>query len=311
VIPVKVTPALTADVIGAADAKSLLLDPPTFSDEQMQRCRDTGDYKPVLFEWYKFVGSLCNFVAHIRPDSPVYRAIPPQHYYVLAGLLNRCARLMLSNVALSHKGEFGETTAILDRCIFESAIKISWLSHNGSQEEFTRYLADSLGTELESRNRIEADIAEDGGTASRIQARMLKSIDRHIAASGLTVDEIKSAKKQRDLASMMDDLGFDRLHYIAAQKIGSHHVHGTWSSLLIHYLKTHDAVDGFAFAPSPGPYDTHINQYMFVPFIVLRALGTFVRYVLPDEGAQVICNLFKSTEEEIMRVYTEAGEDAQ
>jgi hypothetical protein len=295
----------------AAAGEHILPDPPKFSDEEMQRCRDTGDYKPVMFEWYKFVGSLCVIVAHIRPDSPAYRAIPPQHYYVLAGLLNRCARLMLSNVALSHEGKFGETTAIVDRCIFESAIKIIWLSHNASQEEFTRYFADSLRTELEFRDRIEADIAEDGGTVSRLQARMLKSIDRHIAASGLAPDEIRAAKKQRDLATMINDLGLDRLLYISAQKIGSHHIHGTWSALLIHYLEESNDAAGFAFAPSPGPYDTHINQFMFIPVFVLHAMGTFVRYALTDAEAQVISGLFESTEQEIMRIYTEAGEDAR
>ena len=65
------------------------------------------------------------------------------------------------------------------------------------------------------------------------------------------------------------------------------------------------------FSPSLGPCDTHINQYMFIPVIVLHALGTFVRYALTDEEAQVVSSLFKSTEEEIMRIYTEAGEDAQ
>jgi DNA invertase Pin-like site-specific DNA recombinase len=167
------------------------------------RCRDTGDYKPVLFEWYKFVGSLCFCVVHLRPDSPAYQDIPRQNYYVLVGLLNRCARLMLSNVALSHEGKFGETTAIVDRCIFESSVKIIWLCHStsNSDEEFTRYLADGLKTELEFKARIEADIAANGGTIMPIQERMLRSIDNHIAASGLTPDGIRSAKKQRDLAA--------------------------------------------------------------------------------------------------------------
>jgi hypothetical protein len=171
---------------------------------------------------------------------------------------------MLSNVALSHEGKFGETTSIVDRCIFESAVKIIWLSHNASQEEFTRYLADGLKTEHEFRARIEADIAEGGGTVQPIQARTLKSMDRHIAASGLTPDEIKSAKKQRDLA-IMDGLGYHRLLYIPAQKIGSHPIHGTWSSLLFHYLEERKDLDGIAFGPSAGPYDTHINQFMFHP----------------------------------------------
>ena len=87
----------------------------------------------------------------------------PQRYYVLIGLLNRCARLMLSNVALSHERKFGETTAIVDRCIFESAVKIIWLCHAASDEEFTRYLADGLKTEVEFKARIEADIAANGG----------------------------------------------------------------------------------------------------------------------------------------------------
>jgi hypothetical protein len=55
-------------------------DPPVFSKADMQRCRETGDYKPVMFEWYKFVGSLCYVMVFLRPDSSAYRPVPPQHY---------------------------------------------------------------------------------------------------------------------------------------------------------------------------------------------------------------------------------------
>ena len=109
----------------------------------------------------------------------------------------------------------------------------------------------------------------------------------------------------------MDCLGYDRLMYIAAQKIGSHHIHGTWSALLSHYLEERSEIDGLAFGPSTGPCDTHINQFMFIPRIVLHAMGTFVRYVLNDREAQVLSDLFDSTEKEIMRIYTEAGQDAR
>lgn len=295
----------------ADEDRHIIPSAPKFSDEEIQHCRDTGDYKPILFEWYKFVGSLCFCVTHIRPDSPAYRRIPSQHYYVLAGLLNRCARLMLSNVALSHERKFGETTAIVDRCIFESAVKLIWLCQSASDEEFTRYLADGLKTELEFKARIEADIAESGGAILPIQARMLKSIDNHIAASGLTPDGIRSAKKQRDIAAMIDGLGYDRLFYIVAQKIGSHHIHGTWPALIFHYLEKRDDAEGFAFGPSADPCDTHINQFMFTPLIVLHAMTALVRCVLDDDGATAFSGLFASTEAEIMRIYNEAGEDAQ
>jgi hypothetical protein len=75
---------------------------------------------------------------------------------------------MLSNVALSHEGKFGETTAIIDRCIFESAVKIIWLCQSASDEEFTRYLADGLKTELEFKKRIKRNIVANGGKVSPI-----------------------------------------------------------------------------------------------------------------------------------------------
>jgi Family of unknown function (DUF5677) len=295
----------------ALDYENVVPDAPTFSDEDIQHCRDTGDYKPILFEWYKFVGSLCFVAVHIMPESPACRTISPQHYYVLSGLLNRCARLMLSNVALSCERKSGETTAILDRCIFESAVKIIWLCHSASDEEFTRYLADGLKTELELKTRIEANIASNDGTILPIEARMLKSIANHIDASGLTEKDIASAKKQRDLAAMIDGLGLDRLLYIVAQKIGSHHIHGTWPALLFHYLEKRDKAGAFAFGPSVDPCDTHINQFMFVPLIVLDAMSAFVRHTLKGTEAEEFCKLLASTQEEIMRVYMEAGEDAR
>jgi hypothetical protein len=218
---------------------------------------------------------------------------------------------MLSNVALSHEGKFGETTAIVDRCIFESAVKVIWLCHSGMDEEFTRYMAEGLKTELELKARIEANIAANGGAILPIEARMLKSIGRHINASGLTEEGVAAAKKPRDLAAMIDGLGFDRLLYVVAQKIGSHHVHGTWPSLLFHYLDERDDDGDFAFGPSGGASSTHINQFMFVPVIVLETMRSIVRYTLEDGEAQALCGLFDSTEEEIKHLYMEAGEDVR
>jgi hypothetical protein len=293
------------------EEQNFLPEPPKFTEQQIKYCKESGDYKPILFEWYKFVGSLCFTIAFIQPNSPAYRIITPQHYYILSGLLNRCAKLMLSNIALSHEGKYGETTVIIDRCIFESAIKVIWYCENPSNEEFTRYLADGLKTELEFKERIEADIVNNGGQTLPIQTRMLSSIDRHITASGLSQEEIRSAKKQRDIASILDSLGYDRILYIVAHKIGSHHIHGTWTSLLYHYLEKSENTENFIFAPSGDFHDTSINQFMFIPIIVLNALQTFVRYVLDPNEAEALCRLLESTKEEIRLVYDEVPEDAQ
>ena len=112
----------------------------------MRQCKEVDDYTPILFGWYKFVGGLLSSFEHTT-GSPAYRQISQQHYHILIGLLNRCARLMLSNIALSHEGRFGETTAIVDRRIFESGVKLIWLCIDPCQEKFTRYLVDGLKTE--------------------------------------------------------------------------------------------------------------------------------------------------------------------
>lgn len=259
----------------------------------------------MFFEWYKFVGSLAVITTYIMPASPAFQTIPRRHYHVLSGLMNRCSRLMLSNVALSHEGRFGETTSIVDRCIFESALKITWLCENPIEENFTRFLADGLRTELEFREEIQRNIAARDGKTLPIEVRMLKSIDNHITASELSEQEIVRARRLPDVASLMTAVGYTRLVYVVTQKIGSHHVHGTWPSLLFHYLEEETA-SPLAFVPRGSDCETHMNQYMYVSVMMLRTIGAYVRYVLDVEGADTIVALLTSTEEEIMQLYTEA-----
>lgn len=280
--------------------------PPTFTEEEVQKCKDSGDYSPILFEWYKFVASLVFVIAHIMRESPALRVIPSLQFHILTGLLNRCGRLMLSNVALSHKGRFGETTAIVDRCIFESALKVTWLCTDSSHEKFVRYLADGLKTELEFKGLIEANISGRGGEEFPIEKRMLKSIANSIKAGQITESEVRDAKKLPDIAAMLSAVGLDRLTYVIAQRIGSHHVHGTWPSLLFHYLEESKEKENYL---SPRGHDctTHINQYMYIPLGVMRALAAYVHFIFANASdAEKFEKLLESTEEEIMRVYTEA-----
>ncbi|NQU59554.1 MAG: hypothetical protein HQ512_00320 [Rhodospirillales bacterium] len=280
--------------------------PPNISEEDLRSCRKTGDYCPILFEWYKFVGLLCNFIASIQLESPALRSTHPQHYYVLIGLLNRCSRLMFSNVALSHEGLFGETTAIVDRCIFENCINILWLCESGSDDKFTRFLATGLKTELEFKAKIQTNINKNDSEPLPIETRMLRSISNHITASGLTENEIASTKKLPNLALMIESLGYDRLTYIVGQKLGSHHIHGTWPSLLHHYLEE-DSEGGFR--PRDHDCETHINQYAFVPLTLLEAMEAFSRYILEDsDDLKPFSGLYTSTKDEIMKIYTKAVE---
>jgi len=287
-----------------------LPDPPQFSDEEIHKCRESGDFRPVLFEWYKYVGHICIFFAQLQRESSAAREIPPIHFAILTGLLNRCARLMLSNVALSHNGRFGETTALLDRSIFESCIKVDWLCHKRNDESFQRYLAGGLKTEIELEKEIAGKVAErEGDEVLNIEKRMLSSIDRHINAAGLSRDEITKAKKLPDVSAMLRDLGHERLMYVVAQRLGSHHVHGTWPSLLLHYLEVDDNGE---FSLRDHDCETHTNQFVMAPLQVLGAVRSFIVYLFEGEEAEAIVSLLDSIQEEILKINSEVvGSDFQ
>jgi len=253
--------------------------PPSHSPDDVMKCKQAGDFRPLLFDWYKYVGLLCNAAASIRRESRGIRKLPSVHYSVLIGLLNRCSRLMFGNVALSHEGFFGETTSILDRCIFESAVKMVWLCQKRDEDSFTRYLSDGLKTELELRDRIHTDVAKRGGRTLVIEERMLRSIENYFASSGLKEDQIRSAKKLPTMPDMIKALKLDRIVYTVAQGIGSHHVHGTWPSLRFHYLREADGVLG----PRDHDCQTHVSQYVFVPLVILDSIDAFMTFVCLDE----------------------------
>ncbi|MGQ0506898.1 MAG: DUF5677 domain-containing protein [Myxococcaceae bacterium] len=280
-----------------------LPDPPVIQEELLAHCRSSGDFRPILFEWYKFVALLANFFARLRADSPGVRQLPPVHYAALIGLLNRIYRLMTANVALSHEGSFGETTAIVDRCIFESGVKLAWLCTGVCPDAFERFIGDGLRTELEFEKEILTRVQQRGGQVQVIEKRMLASIERHIVASGLSRTQISNCKKVPDMASMIDALGHERLLYVVGQRIGSHHVHGTWPSLRMHYLEDDE---GGRLRPRDHDCETHVNQFHFIPLAVLESITAFLAFVVTDESFMAAFRVvLNGTTGEIMKISEE------
>lgn len=276
--------------------------PPKIDEATWQKCRETGDFCPVLFEWYKFVGALCNFFATIRGDSDDIKEVPALHYAVLVALLNRCSRLMLANIALSHKGLFGETTAILDRCIFESVVKIMWLCANGDAASFERLILDGLKSEVEFKKLILDNVKTRGGSKLIIEERMLSSIDNYLATVPTTEAAVDASPKLPDMASMITLIGHGRMVYVVGQRMGSHHVHGTWPSLWRDYLEEHDG----ALGPRDHDCPTHENQYVFVMLMVLDAMRSFIDFAAkPGEGRTAFTGLLDSVQDEINNLNAE------
>lgn len=281
---------------------------PTITEEQLKQCRANGDYCPVLFEWYKFTGELSNFFSRLRPDSPAFKQIELLHHGVFVGLLNRCSRLMLANIKLSHQGLYGETTAIIDRCIFESCIKIIWICNKNQIERLQQYIADGLKTELKLKDKINENISSRGNKKIVIEERMLRSIDKYVASSKLTEKQVNDIKKLPSLFDMVIEVQ-DDLSYIVGQKIGSHHVHGTWPSLFMHYLIL-DEESGM-FSPRDHDCATHQNQYVITQLFVLRAIEAYVSFIVSGQTEKDNClGLVRATKDEILKLNKEIiGDD--
>jgi len=49
-------------------------EPPAIAAEVLSRCRETGDYRQILFEWYKFVAEVSSRIACLR--GPALLGIP-------------------------------------------------------------------------------------------------------------------------------------------------------------------------------------------------------------------------------------------
>ena len=282
----------------------MLPDTPTITEEDMQRCRETGDFSPVLFEWYKFVGGLCVTFANLLQNSePVRKDIGNRDYGILIGLINRCARLILANVALSHEGRFGESTSILDRCIFERCVILSWLCNSKIEDKFERYIASGLKTELELKSEVQKSVEARNGVVLNIEKRMLNSVEGCLSEAGFDEEKIQNTKGLPDLAAMLDSLGHQRFSYTTGQRIGSHHVHGTWVGLRNHYIE----IDVSGIYRTRQESETHINQYVYITYIVLESLSNFVNYVFVshEDEKKVIFQLFKDTAEEITKLNNE------
>jgi hypothetical protein len=104
----------------------------------------------------------------------------------------------------------------------------------------------------------------------------------------------------------IDKLGHDGIAYVAGQKIGSHHIHGTWPSLLTHYIKLGE--DG-NFHPKDHNSPTHINQYIFVSLMVLSAIKSFAEWLICESDISEPLIMLESIENEILKINEEIVSD--
>ncbi|MFA7331951.1 MAG: DUF5677 domain-containing protein [Candidatus Delongbacteria bacterium] len=242
---------------------------------------------------------LANEVSLISFESPSVRQLNRLQHIVLAGLLFRCSRLMNSVALISRNGEFGETTAILDRCIFESSIKVVWLCRSGTYDKFVRFMANGLKADVCLKNEIEKEIKSRGGAVLEIENRMLKSIENFLEISNLSEEDVRDCKCLPRFDIMMREIGESDLGYIVGQKINSHFVHGTWSGMLHHCLKVGD--DGLLHV-GRSRCQTHFSQYLGTALQVVVAVYAYCEWMFDQSTAKVFKDALQFVYDEVLKV---------
>jgi hypothetical protein len=126
--------------------------------------------------------------------------------------------------------------------------------------------------------------------------------------SGLTEPEVSKVPAQPNLRAMMEDLGMYDLQYIVMQGLGSHHIHGTWSSLLLHYLEPN--FDTLTLELRDHDCMADQNTYAATSLMVLLANRDYLSFVLgegSEEFREDLIGLMDSTFKEIAELLSEAG----
>lgn len=270
---------------------------PDISQELWDKCARAKDFGEVLYEYYKYFGIICAILGALNPESPALKRIPPVHFAVLTGLILKMAKHIHANMFLCTKDSFGETTALIDRSIAESAIKIQWLCKKNDRESFVRYLADGLKKDLKFKTQIMANITAQKGITQAIERRMIRSVDNCVSTSELSEDQVREAKDLPDLFSMFRDIGLTDIHYSGIQRLGSHRIHGTWTDLITFYIEKN--TNG-KFQPRGRFFPTHQNQLMSLTLLVSNSLRDFLLYVGNDK--QEMITMLEPINEAVSRI---------
>jgi hypothetical protein len=294
--------------VESLDLIDVIPDPVDVPPELLEKCRASGDFREILFRYYRNVAILATICGNIQFGSPMWSGGSQRLWVVLAGLLTRVQRNMAGHLEYFQDDRYGDLTQILDRCLLETCVKIRWISADRTEERLRRYFEDSLRADNELFQEIHKNILARGGVANNIELRMLRSIEHNVISAGMTLNELGTSRKLPPLSTLISDIGEMRFIYTVVGKISSHAVHGTWANLLYCYLEGDDIGSMRPATAFPPP---HINQYVMNCLFVLDALKSYLSCNFIDSGErEYLIETITSHHQEIMDLYAEVvGED--
>ncbi len=251
--------------------------PPDISDEQREKCRETGNYTGIAFEWTKYLGIIAIKFANLDRNSTVVRVHSKINIAILQGMLNRSGRLIFSIIHLASHRKFEETIRIIFRCVIETIFTFRWLIKFSGKDSFNRYLRDSLDGDYEFRQVILGEIENRSNTQLVIEERMLKSISRNFELSGMSFETFKEHKKLPNFKQICEQLDLGDMAYVTMMRMGSHSIHGTWTDLLANYIDYSE--EEFRMADNTDS-DPGENYFTAISLFLIESFQDYANFML-------------------------------
>jgi Family of unknown function (DUF5677) len=267
---------------------------PLYSDDEVIALARRNEAQIVFFDWLKFASGEACKLAFMLESQPLLRPVPHIQYAVTTGLLNRICRLGRSIIMMTREqdNDLGEAVMVLQRSIFESCIRLSWLCLDSSSGPFDQYLADSIRNDLKLKNHIDAQVAQNNSKTLPVESRLLKSIENRQRATGLSDKALESIKALPNLKVMLGDvhkavynnssLNVTDRTYLMGQTMGSHAVHGSWANLVANFL---NETDEFVFTANGEIIETELSQFADISLCILEACISFILWRFNDHSA--------------------------
>ncbi|MHB1195191.1 MAG: DUF5677 domain-containing protein [Longimicrobiales bacterium] len=214
-------------------------------EEALLAATSEQEHLRVAYDLTREGTSLIGIVASITEKPGSYWSAEEA---VVGGQMVRVFRLLRALLE-QVRADRAEIAWVISRMIVETVISVRYLLAHGDTEVVRSYLHQSLQHEVQLQKTITANIAARGGEVLPIEQRMLKSIQRDFARSGVNPKDIPTNKIRnwggKTLFDKAKELGEEQA-YLSLFGGPSRNVHGNWHDLLQHSLRY---VDGCGFRP--------------------------------------------------------------
>jgi hypothetical protein len=250
------------------------IEPVSVNVAELEAATSEDPFMAVAVDLMVEVGSYTCVAAHIYPSGSDGWT---RNQAIVGGHLVRLFKLIDAMLDQTCKHRM-ETMMIFGRLAFETIVNLKFLCTQGRDEIFQSYIQYSMRHEKKLYNTIKSRISERACEILPIETRMLASIDKQAALSGVDLATVKPSSPKnwadKNLFEKAEVVGLAEA-YLAAFGGASHNVHGNWMDILEHHVTFKN---GF-FHPAGHWSNPRPQVLLAMAKLTIEALDTYFNYL--------------------------------